>query len=56
MKNTSTKTIIKNTVHKASDFPFPIERTASGSLYARMPTGELRRLDRLVEKGERKAG
>ena len=46
MKNTSTKGIYKNTLYKAKDFPYPIERTESGTLYARKPTGELVRLDK----------
>ena len=35
---------IKNEIFKANNFPYPIERTASGTLYARMPNGELRRI------------
>ena len=50
MKNLSMKNVKRNTIHKAADFPYPVERTASGTLYYRLPTGELRRLDKKVEK------
>lgn len=52
MKNTSTKGIHKNQIFRASDFPLPIERTVSGTLYARKPTGELVRLQ--PKKGGKK--
>ena len=43
-RSMSTKHINKNQTFYAGDFKYPIERTAGGTLYARLPTGQLVKL------------
>ena len=53
MRKTSLKYLHKNQTLRASDFPYPIERTESGSLYGRLPSGQLVRLDKEKGKGKK---
>jgi len=49
--NSSTKSCQPNQKLRASDVPYPLERTASGTLYVRLPSGQLVTLDKYKEKG-----
>ena len=53
MKKSSTGCLYKNQTLKAEDFPYPIERTASGTLYARLPNGQLVNMDKYHKSLER---
>lgn len=45
MKLTSSaKNLKQNSTFRARDFRFPVERTESGTLYARLPSGQLVKL------------
>jgi len=37
--------VYKNQTFRAKDFPYPIERTVSGTLYGRLPNGQMIKLD-----------
>lgn len=41
----------KSQVFKPADFPHTIERTPSGTLYVRLPSGQLVNLEKLDKKG-----
>ena len=51
MKNPSVKGLHMGQTFKPPDFPYPIVRTASGTLYAKMPDGSMRNLEKLMKKG-----
>ena len=43
-RSTSPKDLHKNATFKARDFRYPLERTTSGTLYARLPSGQMIRV------------
>lgn len=40
-RTASPKELHKNATFKACDFKYPLERTAGGTLYARLPSGQM---------------
>lgn len=38
--------VYKNQTFRAKDFPYPIERTVSGTLYGRLPNGQMIKLEK----------
>lgn len=43
-KLSSPKTVRKNSTFRARDFRYPLERTTSGTLYTRLPSGQMIRV------------
>jgi len=40
-RTASPKDLHKNATFKSRDFKYPLERTAGGTLYARLPSGQM---------------